>query len=183
MLENGVNIYFHGHDHFYAKQEKDGVIYQLVPQPSHTNYTRAGNAQDYGYLSGEILPNSGHLLVTIRDLTARVDYISAYHEDDPAKNQFNGTIRHSYHVYGEGYTHAEQVSITEDNTSFYIWQNTRGEVWITSDRDTKYTVSLYSLTGILVYKCELDAIKNENFQLPIQFLSGMYLMNHRAEEF
>jgi hypothetical protein len=37
MLENKVNIYFHGHDHFYGKQEKDGMIYQEVPQPSAKN--------------------------------------------------------------------------------------------------------------------------------------------------
>lgn len=33
LLKCGVNVMFHGHDHFYAKQEKDGIIYQLVLQP------------------------------------------------------------------------------------------------------------------------------------------------------
>jgi len=182
MHENGVNIYFHGHDHFYARQEKDGVIYQLVPQPAHTNYTRAGNAEDYGYLSGEILPNSGHLLVTVNEQSARVDYVSAYHEDDPVKNQFNGTIRHSYTVYGEGFTHAGPKSIEKGQDAFQIWQKSIGEVWITSDRNTVYTVRIYSISGMLIYERELDAVREESFQLPIHLLPGMYVMNIRTEE-
>ncbi len=33
LFDNRVAAVFHGHDHFYARQERDGVIYQLVPQP------------------------------------------------------------------------------------------------------------------------------------------------------
>ncbi len=34
MTDNHVTIFFHGHDHFYAKQELDGIIYQsMFPNP------------------------------------------------------------------------------------------------------------------------------------------------------
>jgi len=47
MVENNVTIFFHGHDHFFAKQELDGIIYQLVPQPSHHNFKNANQAAAY----------------------------------------------------------------------------------------------------------------------------------------
>ena len=39
FVDYGVNIFIHGHDHLFVKQELDGVIYQLAPQPSLFNYT------------------------------------------------------------------------------------------------------------------------------------------------
>ncbi len=35
LVDNGVSIVFHGHDHMFVKQDLDGVVYQLVPQPGH----------------------------------------------------------------------------------------------------------------------------------------------------
>ena len=98
MVENGVQIYFHGHDHFYAEQEKDGMIYQLVPQPSFPGYTNANDAENYGYFNGIILPNSGHLQVTVMDDSAKVEYIGAYHVDNAGKGLINGQVRRTYYV-------------------------------------------------------------------------------------
>ena len=98
MVENNVTIFFHGHDHFFAKQELDGIIYQLVPQPSHRNYKKASQAQEYGYLSGEILPNSGHLCVTVNSLEVIVDYVRTYLPDTENAERINGQISHTYRV-------------------------------------------------------------------------------------
>jgi sugar lactone lactonase YvrE len=98
FVENGVTIFFHGHDHFYDRQELDGVIYQLVPQPSLFNYTETNMAAEYGYTDGLILPNSGHLNVTVSENSATVDYIRAYHENMSSKNQVNGSVEYSYSV-------------------------------------------------------------------------------------
>lgn len=81
------NVFFHGHDHFFAKQELDGIIYQLVPQPSHPNFKNAGQAEVYGYISGDILPNSGHLRVTVSDEQVAVEYIrTSQQKNDGQKN-------------------------------------------------------------------------------------------------
>jgi len=32
LVDTNVDVFFHGHDHFFAKQELGRVIYQLVPQ-------------------------------------------------------------------------------------------------------------------------------------------------------
>ncbi len=97
FVDNGVNIFFHGHDHLFVKQELDGVIYQLVPQPSLYNYTGVDQADKYGY-SGTIFPNSGHIRVSVKPDSAVVDYVRAYHVDKPKKNEINGKIEYSYTV-------------------------------------------------------------------------------------
>lgn len=65
LKKHGVSIVFHGHDHFYAKQERDGIIYQLVPQPG---LYRDGNnqiASEYGYSEGVFYQAPGYLFVTV----------------------------------------------------------------------------------------------------------------------
>ena len=34
MVNNGVSAYFHGHDHEYAYEVRDGIVYQEVPSAS-----------------------------------------------------------------------------------------------------------------------------------------------------
>ena len=96
MVENDVTIFFHGHDHLFARQELDSVTYQLVPQPSHPNYRKAGQAAEYGYVKGDILPNSGHLRVTVSGQRVIVDYIRAYLPKDEGHDRANGEGAYSY---------------------------------------------------------------------------------------
>ncbi len=70
---------FHGHDHLYAKQELDGVVYQEVPQPSAKNFSSGSSlALQYHYLSGTILSSSGHLRVTVAPAGVTVQYVRAW---------------------------------------------------------------------------------------------------------
>jgi len=75
MVDTGVNVYFHGHDHFYARQEKDGVIYQLVPQPAHENMRVPGYAADYGYTTGDLRGGPGFLSVTVSPGGYTIDFV------------------------------------------------------------------------------------------------------------
>ncbi len=95
MVENNVNIFFHGHDHFYGKQDLDGVVYQEVPQPSSKNITNISGLQ-YGYTNGIFLPSRGYLLVTITDSSAKVDYIRTYLPSEENTTRHNGDIGHTY---------------------------------------------------------------------------------------
>lgn len=76
FVDNNVNIVFKGHDHFYAKQQLDGVVYQTVPQPSHPG-DKINTAEEYGYVNGEILGGSGYLRVDIADTETTVQFIEA----------------------------------------------------------------------------------------------------------
>jgi predicted phosphodiesterase len=78
LTENRVTTFFHGHDHFFAKQDKDCLIYQLCPQPSLPNFTGPSQADDYGYFAGQILPNAGHLRLTVAPEGVKTEYVRAY---------------------------------------------------------------------------------------------------------
>lgn len=77
MMENKVSAFFHGHDHFYGRQEKDGVVYQAVPQPSAKNINKiTGSA--YGYKEGMLMEGRGYLHVTVSAKECSVDFIRTY---------------------------------------------------------------------------------------------------------
>ncbi len=76
LVRNKVSIVFHGHDHFYAKQDLDGIVYQEVPQPGYPGNGKAPrSAAEYGYVTGTILGSSGYMRVTVSPLEAKVDYV------------------------------------------------------------------------------------------------------------
>jgi predicted phosphodiesterase len=74
LVQNHLNIVFHGHDHFYAKQDIDGIVYQEVPQPGDPKGSTR-SAMEYGYKRGVILPSSGYLRVIVSPEKAKVDYV------------------------------------------------------------------------------------------------------------
>lgn len=80
LKENGVQIVFHGHDHVYAKQNYDGIIYQCVPQPSLKRFENLTYATTYGYLNGTIKYIPGNIKVTLNGSNLKVEYISAKNE-------------------------------------------------------------------------------------------------------
>lgn len=100
LVENGVSIFFHGHDHLYVMQELEGVVYQEVPQPSNPNYNSGPNlAPEGGYESGVILSTSGHMRVTVAPEAATVEYVRAYRPSDENASRVNRQVSHSYIVY------------------------------------------------------------------------------------
>jgi hypothetical protein len=77
MVAYGVSAFFHGHDHVYAYEKRDGVVYQEVPSPSMSG---SGFSSYYAGANGsyaiQVLPNSGHLRITVSPTRATVDYIA-----------------------------------------------------------------------------------------------------------
>jgi len=95
LVKNKASIVFHGHDHFFAKQDLDGIVYQLVPQPGARSKGRKNQTGEYGYVNGDILGGSGHLRVTVSGNSAQVEYVlSALTEDKTS----NGEVAFSYSV-------------------------------------------------------------------------------------
>ena len=101
MMENNGTIYFHGHDHFYGKQQKDGIVYQEVPQPSLKSFTSM-SASQYGYASGVLLPSRGYLLVSVSDTTTKVEYIRTYLPSEETAQRHNRDVSDSYTILKKG---------------------------------------------------------------------------------
>ena len=93
MVKHGVTIFFQGHDHLYARQERDGVIYQEVPMPADQNYMARN---DDRYESGVKLPNSGHLRISVSPEQVKVDYVRSFLPKDETSQQKTGDVACSY---------------------------------------------------------------------------------------
>lgn len=101
LKRHQVSIVFHGHDHLYAKQEADGIVYQEVPQPGTPGNNRVPRyAAEYGYQSGTILGGSGHLRVSVSPAKVLVEYVATAIPADETTGRKNGAIADSYHVPG-----------------------------------------------------------------------------------
>jgi hypothetical protein len=98
LVRNHVNVVFHGHDHFYGKQDLDGIVYQEVPQPGHFSPKEKNKFEEYGYKAGTLLPSAGHLRVTVSPAKATVEYIRAYLPKDERDERKNGHVEDAYTI-------------------------------------------------------------------------------------
>lgn len=73
MVKNNVDIFFQGHDHLYSTEEKDGIIYQEVAQPSTLHGDPAPGTE--GQYSGEVLTSPGYLRIKVSPQNVSVEYI------------------------------------------------------------------------------------------------------------
>ena len=95
LVQNHVSIVFHGHDHLYAKQDLDGIVYQEVPQPGTPDNGRSHrNAAEYGYRNGVILGGSGYMRVTVSSDKIIAEYININVRD----NDIVSLVSHSYTI-------------------------------------------------------------------------------------
>ncbi|NPV04888.1 MAG: hypothetical protein HPY67_09170 [Syntrophaceae bacterium] len=95
MRDNGVSAFFHGHDHQFVHELRDGIVYQLVPAAGMTGYGFDLYDTSPYVVSGGNLPNAGHVRVTVTPTAATVDYIRSCITGDGCTN---GTIAHTYTI-------------------------------------------------------------------------------------
>jgi len=159
LTENRVTIFFHGHDHFFGKQEKDCLIYQETPQPSHPNFQSSSYAQDYGYTSGHILPNSGHLRVHVSQSGVTVDYIRAYKPENENPTRHNKDVSATYFIsdvncYDSLFT-GVPILWNSDYSDELIYPNPFAEetnIEFNLKQAERLNISIYSLNGLEVRK-------------------------------
>jgi Calcineurin-like phosphoesterase len=95
LVKTGVSVFFFGHDHLFVRQEKDGVVYQETPMPADPTYT-AFNAD--AYQSGDLLPNSGYIRVSVSPANARVEYVRSVLAKDETADHNTGMVAFAYDV-------------------------------------------------------------------------------------
>jgi hypothetical protein len=96
--DNGVNIFFQGHDHLFAHEFLDGIHYQEVPMPSDSTYMigKLANADAY---TSDTLDGTGHIKVTVSSTCVKVDYVKAYLPKDTLDGKHkNREIGFSYTI-------------------------------------------------------------------------------------
>lgn len=98
FVDSGVDIFFQGHDHLYAKEQLNGVIYQEVPMPSDITYTIGYTANATAY-TDVTMDGTGHIRVNVTPTCVTVDYVKAYIPGSAGSTgHLNGEIGYSYTV-------------------------------------------------------------------------------------
>lgn len=129
MVENDVDIFFQGHDHIYAREVIDGIVYQTLPKPAESVPDIQNNLDAYGDV---VQINSGYLEVYVEPDYVQVDYkrmiVSSDHDSDATG------IVNSYRLYSTG----ELINLVEtDDTEAFIEYINTDYVMPKKKRDTK----------------------------------------------
>jgi hypothetical protein len=95
MAANRVTVFFQGHDHVWARQELDGVVYQTLSEPADPNYALY-NAD--AFRTGDKLPNTGYTRVTVSPSSVDVAYVRTYLPADEGPGRTSGAVAFSYSV-------------------------------------------------------------------------------------
>jgi hypothetical protein len=95
LVKYNVSAFFHAHDHEFAYEKRDGVVYQLVPMPSDASNGYGFNQyHETDPYTIRVLPNSGHLRVTVNPTQVTVDYVRAF----VSRAGTNGQVAYSYSI-------------------------------------------------------------------------------------
>ena len=98
MVKHGVDVYFQGHDHVYAREMLDGIVYQTLPMPSDSTY-KLGIEANGDAFTGTILEGCGHLRVTVSPECTNIEFVSAWLPKDTLSGEHkNREIAHSYTI-------------------------------------------------------------------------------------
>ena len=162
LTEHRVTVLFHGHDHFFAKQNLDCLLYQEVPQPSLPNFTHVNQAVTFGYLNGVIIPCSGHLRVNVSPNGVTVDYVRALRTSQETVTLHNKDISETYFVNQNCYDSLQSSSILywKDNYNIVtVYPNpTSNTLFIQTEttRDYDRQIALINMTGETVTAGQLN---------------------------
>lgn len=111
LVKHKVSAVFHGHDHLYVSSQRDGIVYQCVPQPGNPR-GNTRTATQYGYTSGTLLGSPGHVRVRVTPDKATVEFVRTAlaspqvdtrrrgrsTDADAEASTANGSIVHAYTI-------------------------------------------------------------------------------------
>ena len=114
LVDNGVSAYFHGHDHQFVYETRDGVVYQEVPSggsmgSGFSGIYSEGDHGDYETIEQQ-LTGTGHLRVNVGSDHATVDYISA--------GSTAGSVNYTYDIEPNVPTTEPFLSVTGSLAAF-----------------------------------------------------------------
>ena len=139
-METGVSAYFHGHDHQYVYEKRDGVVYQECPSAGNMangfgGIYSEGDHGEYQTIKQISTQSTGHLRITVDSDRATVDYVSS--------NSSSGAISYTYTI-APSVSSTPNINVTGSLSAFSSQPGTPSP-------QKSYAVSGSNLTdGILV---------------------------------
>ncbi len=176
LKEYNATIFFHGHDHFYGKQDKEGIVYQEVPQPSVRNISSV-TGLEYGYIDGVLLASRGFLMVTVSPENVKVEYVKIFLPTEENNIRKNMDVAHSYTITPNVVTGLKEIAEKE---YVKVYPNTAKDYVKVEflEKMTNYKIRLANMKGQIVSETfENDEIDVRN--LP----NGVYLLNIVNEKY
>jgi uncharacterized repeat protein (TIGR02543 family) len=159
MVENGAAAFIHGHDHIYAYEELDGIVYLECPKPDDAGYD--WEPYGYGYTEGLypdglLIQNSGHIRVTVSPTEATVEYVRSYLPGDGT----NGEVAHSFTIPAVKHTITANAGA---NGSI----DPSGTVIVAAGNDQTFTITPdtgYHVADVLVDGVSVGAVTSYTFE-------------------
>ena len=182
LEENKVAVVFHGHDHFFGKQELDCLIYQELPQPCFPNFTSANQAIKYGYTHGVIIPSAGHLRVNVSHTGVTIDYVRAARPSQETANLHNKDVSHTYNLNLNCYDtlHSSINTLSDENfNTITVYPNpTKNSLTVETEiaKDHDLQIELVSLSGEIVTSGKLGKGQSLLHLNISDIASGIYLL-------
>jgi hypothetical protein len=115
MVDNHVSAFFHGHDHQYAYEKRDGIVYQSLPAAGFSG--NGFNSYSVGTYTLKVLPSPGDLRVTVTPTQATVDYVTSA----PGQGT-NGQVAYTYNIAANSGNNSPDFSISASPSSLTIKQ-------------------------------------------------------------
>jgi len=174
FIDTGVNIFFQGHDHLFAKEDLDGIVYQEVPMPSDSTYEIGMLANADAYVSNQV-GGTGHLRVTVSPSNVKVDFVRAWLPADTQNGiHRNAEVAFSYTVNSRMIT-GQNKSIEENK--FLIYPNPANDKLLIQQTNGfgRFQVRLISILGQQI-------LQTTEKQIDISRIpNGIYLVNIQTD--
>ncbi len=175
FVDNGVNIFFQGHDHLFAHEVLDGVTYQEVPMAADSTYRIGITANGAAYVS-DTLDGSGHIRVNVSPACVKVDYVRAYKPADTLSGiHHNREIAFTYNIGNcttgiENVTNEESVKVYPNPASNTLFIKTE------NSKDYSRPIALINMMGETITAGEMKS-GNTSEAIDISAVSsGLYFV-------
>lgn len=176
FVDNGVNIFFQGHDHLFAHEVLDNITYQEVPMPSDTTYQIGVLANADAY-TADTLDGSGHIRVTVSPECVKVDFVRAYLPKDTLSGiHHNREVAFSYTL---GNCAASAVHGISNDDFVKVYPNPANDrvSMVFSDNNKTYQASLFNALGQVILHTESNEI--DISQVP----DGIYFLHIETDKY
>ena len=166
----GVNILFQGHDHLFAREVMDSVIYQEVPMAADSTYQKGMLANASAY-TADTLAGTGHIRVTVNSSCVKVEYVLSYLPKDTLSGvNHNDSVAFSYVV---GACAATGINTINANNFIKVFPNpAKDKITVQLPEGTKnYQIQLSNAFGQKILQTQSNEIDVSSVSSGIYFLS------------
>lgn len=186
FVENGVDIFFQGHDHVFAHEVLDNIVYQTAPMAADSTYEIGMLANADAFVS-DTLDGSGHLRISVQPGCVTVDFVRAYLPQDTIGGvHTNGEVAFSYTL---GSCNPLQTTETTENEALQIWPNpASGLVYVAEETGKNpESISVYDATGRMLLQSSTNRFDTGSFpdglyfvraQINKRFITQKLLVKH-----